>query len=556
MAPDFILLTGDVAFSGRASEYLLAERFIESLCVAARLEKERVFCVPGNHDIDRERQKLSFEGGRAILKNQSRTDEVLGSKDDMETLLARQQNFREFQRSYFGRQSRETSEEGLAYVSRLVFGYVRVAIIGLDSSWLSQGGPGDHGKLLLGERQVINAIRQAHAGDERPHLTLAMAHHPIHLLQEFDQAPVQRRIEQACHFFHCGHLHEPKILGIGSSPRHCLSVSAGASFDTRHSQNSYSSVTVDLLKSTRRLRSFGYVPANDSFSLSSEDKYPIEIPPTAICKLSELAEKLGQYHASLARWKNYLAALLLGQKSELLVHGQNRYEFGTLPVIQEEVPSELKARTEDFMAFRNILNALYERVAMQEIFRRHGEPVLRYAEALDNICREDPEVADRLSKFEHDAQALDGQEKIGLYSHTTALMEELAKGQEWDTLRSHAERRAQSHDPLVSVPAKRMLALSLTHSRREPDRQEAIKLLDSLEQEGKASLHDSLRHVSLLLDCERLDEAKDVLFRAAKRHPGKGGGAILALGHRIVAATGDRIFRRQLEAMTTGQNNA
>ena len=449
VAPDFILLTGDVAFSGHASEYRLAKRFIKSLCDAAHLAKERVFCVPGNHDIDRECQTLSFEGARTTLQDQNQTDEILGSKKEMETLLARQQNFREFQSSCFGMQSRETSEEGLAYVSRLVVDDVRVAIIGLDSAWLSQGGPDDHGKLLLGERQVINAIRQAQEHDERPHLTLAMAHHPFHLLQKFDQRPVQSRIEKACHFFHCGHLHEHEILSSGSSAWNCLAVSAGAAFETRQSRNSYFSVTVDPLKSTRTLRSFHYAPVGGSFSLSSKKKYPIKIPPTASCKLSELA-------------------------------GEER---------------------------------------------------------------------------DHDARTLDGQEAIWSYGHTTALMKEYAEAQDWDLLKSHAERLVRFPDPLVSVLAKRMLALSLASSRQEPDLRKAIKLLDSLEQGGKASLRDSCNLVSLLLDCQRPDEAKDALLRAAKRHAGEGSGAISELGHRIIGATGDRSFRLRLEAVTTGRND-
>ena len=555
VAPDFILLTGDVAFSGHAPEYRLAEQFIESLCVAARLAKERVFCVPGNHDIDRECPKLSFEGARATLKDQNQTDKILGSKKEMETLLARQQNFREFQSSCFGMQSREASEEGLAYVSRLVVDDVRVAIIGLDSAWLSEGGRDDHGKLLLGERQVINAIRQAQEHDERPHLTLAMAHHPFHLLQKFDQRPVQSRIERACHFFHCGHLHEHEILSSGSSPRDCLAVSAGAAFETRQSRNSYSSVTVDLLKATRTLGSFHYAPANGLFSLSSKKKYPIEIPPTEICELNELAGELGRYDTSLDRWKNYLAALLLGQKSEVLVPGQNCYAFGAFPVIHAQTPSELKARTEDFMVFRNVLRVLYGCVTVQDLLRQHGEPILRYAEALDNICSDAPEIADQLSEREHDARKLDGQEATGSYGHTTALMKEYAEGRQWDLLRSHAERLVRFPDPLVSVPAKQMLALSLANSRQEPDRRKAITLLDSLEQEGKANLRDSCNFVSLLLDCQRPDEAKDALLRAAKRHPGEGSGAISELGHRIIEATGDRSFRVRLEAVTTGRND-
>jgi len=58
LAADFILTTGDLAFSGKSEAYALARDFFDALCEASSVPKERIFCVPGNHDIDRSRQKL------------------------------------------------------------------------------------------------------------------------------------------------------------------------------------------------------------------------------------------------------------------------------------------------------------------------------------------------------------------------------------------------------------------------------------------------------------------------------------------------------------------
>lgn len=62
LAVDFILATGDLAYSGKTEEYTIAAIFFDALGVAAGVPKERIFCIPGNHDIDRERQKLAFLG--------------------------------------------------------------------------------------------------------------------------------------------------------------------------------------------------------------------------------------------------------------------------------------------------------------------------------------------------------------------------------------------------------------------------------------------------------------------------------------------------------------
>lgn len=71
-AADFILVTGDLAFSGKAGEYALVAEFFDALCAASGVPKERMFCVPGNHDIDRDRQILCLLGAR----------ELAGSKPD------------------------------------------------------------------------------------------------------------------------------------------------------------------------------------------------------------------------------------------------------------------------------------------------------------------------------------------------------------------------------------------------------------------------------------------------------------------------------------------
>ncbi|MGH8728756.1 MAG: metallophosphoesterase family protein [Burkholderiales bacterium] len=188
---DFILVTGDIAFSGKAGEYALAAGFFDALGAAAAIPKERIYCVPGNHDIDRDRQRLCFQGARAALHDQNRIDALLAGGEDLETLLKRQENYRQFQSSYFAGQDRSWTGDGLGYVSRLTIEDVRLAILGLDSAWIANGGLDDHGKLAIGERQVINALKLAQEHNDPPHIILGMAHHPFHLFQDFDRRLVE-----------------------------------------------------------------------------------------------------------------------------------------------------------------------------------------------------------------------------------------------------------------------------------------------------------------------------------------------------------------------------
>ncbi len=52
--PDFVVITGDITFSGKKTEYDKAQAFLDKL--KAGLSKETEFlAVPGNHDVDRDK---------------------------------------------------------------------------------------------------------------------------------------------------------------------------------------------------------------------------------------------------------------------------------------------------------------------------------------------------------------------------------------------------------------------------------------------------------------------------------------------------------------------
>jgi predicted phosphodiesterase len=545
---DFILATGDIAFSGKVEEYRLAVEFFDAISVASGVPKERIFCIPGNHDIDRERQKMCFLGTRGSLQDQNRVDLFLVPGEDKETLLKRQENYRKFQNSYFTGQDRKWTDDGLGYVSRITIDDVRLAIIGVDSAWLAEGGVGDHGKLLIGERQVINAINLAQGYDDPPHIIVGMAHHPFHLLREFDRRPIQSRIERACHFFHCGHLHEPEARNAGYGGTGCLTLSAGASFETRHSHNTYSLVTLDLLRALRTVKTIRYNPSIGTFFLASQEEYSIEVTPSDACSVSELAQAMKAYNAALTPWAYYLSALLLDQKSEIPIPAQTGHTFGSFAVLEAQPDSDLRRRTTDFMAFRNALRVLYKRVPLSDIFVQHGDAVGQYGAALKELSEAQPTLRVRLAEREGDAQMLASAQPSESFSHTGALLAELAGAQDWDLLREQAARHLGSSDRTVAIQAKRMLALCFAQSEEAMDKIRATELYRSLWEEGVAELGDVGNLATLLIDTGNLEEAKVVVLNGIEKFAHGPLGRLIEIGQRIVEATGDRAFRRQLDA--------
>ena len=57
----FVLVSGDIAFSGKADEYAQAHTFFHQLAAKLSVDAERFFFVPGNHDVDRSLHDLAWQ---------------------------------------------------------------------------------------------------------------------------------------------------------------------------------------------------------------------------------------------------------------------------------------------------------------------------------------------------------------------------------------------------------------------------------------------------------------------------------------------------------------
>ena len=446
---DFVLLSGDLAFSGKPEEYEIAATFLDDLSDATGVSKAHIYCVPGNHDINRERQNMTFTGARTTLHDQNRTDALLSasSRDELATLLQREEGYRAFQRSYFTDQDRRATDDGLAYVAQLVIEDVRLAIVGLDSAWLAEGGQRDHGKLLIGERQVVNALRLAQHDGDRPHVLLAMSHHPLHVLREFDRRPVQAHIERNCHFLHCGHLHDPETRPAWHGSHGCLTLAAGSSFETRHAHNSYTVVTLDLLRAIRSVTTVHYNPSDVAFAATATAEFPFEVQPSDTCSVGELTTAITAAAPEPALWPHYLAALLLDQKAEIPIPTGDGFTLGSFAVLEAGPNSDYKTRTAAFEAFRNVLRVLYPRVPLTRIFEVHGTAVAEYGATLAALAQTHHELRTRLDALEVDARGLAGLEAPEFVSCTIEMLTEIANAGDWVLLRQQAERHLDSPVP-------------------------------------------------------------------------------------------------------------
>ena len=215
---DFVVFSGDAANTGSEAEFeIVADELVAPVLDATGVAPDRFFLVPGNHDVNRRAWGNVAVQPLLGLEHADDVAALLGELDRRSAALSSLRPYAAFAARYLG---------DLGDAASVAYGCVRtvqsdgrtVALLLLDSTWLSglnhdsRGEVDDNGHLVLGEPQAHALIREADGAD----LTIAVMHHPVSWLREFDRVPVERQLTKACDLILHGHEHVPDVR-VGSS---------------------------------------------------------------------------------------------------------------------------------------------------------------------------------------------------------------------------------------------------------------------------------------------------------------------------------------------------
>lgn len=196
-----IIVTGDIAFGGKAKEYEDAGKWLDRLAKAIGCPPTAVKLVPGNHDIDRERISAScaYLINEIIKGGEDKLNAFLKNEEDQRALYARFAAYHPFALGY---KCPLHKIDGIASDSReeLVPGrWIR--FFGLNSALICS--PNDEeGKLILGAAQ---RVLPTEPGVE----LVVLCHHPLAWLQDSDDA--RKYVRSRARVFISGHEHDPKL---------------------------------------------------------------------------------------------------------------------------------------------------------------------------------------------------------------------------------------------------------------------------------------------------------------------------------------------------------
>ncbi|MHA7631834.1 metallophosphoesterase family protein [Corallococcus sp. M7] len=238
---DLVCVTGDVADWGIAQEYKPATDFLSVLLKRLELDSDRLYVVPGNHDIHRKTEEGAWDSLRDIaarLSTSAFSNWMAGGPAPFgvnaglrDLVLKRSDAYREWLEKHLRRPELLSSQSAhglLGYKSRIQLPGrpFPIHIIGLDSSWLA-GDDNDAGKLRLTEDQV--GILATDSGRQLDGFRLALVHHPLTELA--DGVEVRRLLAEHTDLLLRGHQHEALTETWADPQRRLLELAAGCLYE-------------------------------------------------------------------------------------------------------------------------------------------------------------------------------------------------------------------------------------------------------------------------------------------------------------------------------------
>lgn len=225
---DFVFLTGDLANRGAQTEY---EEFFDSFFVpmiealGGDKWEGKVFSIPGNHDVERERAK--FFSPADILRA---PDQVFDP-----TAIGRLQR-EQFTTRFTNYSSNEATNSPNKWINSDQGSYAQVinmrshkiGVVGVNTAWLCKGDSDRH-LLSPGTNLLEDALSRVAEAD----LKIVLGHHPLSWLHDYDARTMQTILAKNHAVYLHGHLHENDARIEDGGAGAFLAIQSGAAFQGR-----------------------------------------------------------------------------------------------------------------------------------------------------------------------------------------------------------------------------------------------------------------------------------------------------------------------------------
>ena len=184
LRPDLIFFTGDLTFSKKKDQFELTRDFFTKLLDITEVEPDRLFLVPGNHDLDRSR--LGAMSSSVGPQGAAGLEDYFAFASSLD-------------RSFVSRLLDRSPQlqAHLPYVAQLKRNERSIAVLGLNTAWMSEeeGDIPGIDRELAG-REIDAALSQL--GDAG--VRIALLHHPLEYLSRREMGGSVQRLLESCDF--------------------------------------------------------------------------------------------------------------------------------------------------------------------------------------------------------------------------------------------------------------------------------------------------------------------------------------------------------------------
>ena len=225
--PHFIFITGDLANKGKDEEYTeFLEVFLTPLVSALGDEwSGKIFCVPGNHDVQRGRSKY-FQPLDVINSDAHPFDPTKEGQLEREQFINRFENYSEYELTN-NPKNWISSEQGAFSTTATIDG-LSVGIAGINTAWLSKDDTDRH-QLTPG----VNIVRDTLQTISSSQLKIVLGHHPLDWFSDGEANQVRTYFAKHHVIYLHGHLHEHDARFDDGGTGLFLCVRCGSAFQGR-----------------------------------------------------------------------------------------------------------------------------------------------------------------------------------------------------------------------------------------------------------------------------------------------------------------------------------
>lgn len=299
---DAVVITGDIIDRNDIGAWNLAKDFIDKLLPLLNLSVQKLFIVPGNHDMERNNiVKAMLE---PCIKGDLQVKET-----DWSYIVMRLSHYSKFLEDFSF--SEEKEGFGVRYIEK---NGKKICFNMINSAWASIGNE-DYGKLLVGKNKLdknVEVLREL----TNKEIVITIMHHPIDWLEKDEGELLEDYLLSDDKFnspilLH-GHIHQTQMSGKEIPNGKYLSLVSGIGYPEGNARNrgqlkisecKYSVYTIDTeykeidCYCRKSIESGNFVPDNTLYNGSENGHYLMTygIGKTIGTNVTDMKEEVGQY---------------------------------------------------------------------------------------------------------------------------------------------------------------------------------------------------------------------------------------------------------------------